>query len=270
MDGRQQREKLELELRRQGLPRAYIERLLAEWDDHLADLQDERKSGMSTAGKPEQEAANERSTDVLSIAQRLGDPAELAAFATKQYRTPSFLGRHPLFTFAFAPVLMLLLSWMGILFGSIGVGALLDRSTGSPIGDPRKDPFGFNVGITFWIWLLTTLVPLANVLFLCRVARRNAVSWRWAWVAVSIVSVVCASLLVRVIQPTNDHEIPGSIGNGALVTGLGFSTAPLDLLWFAVKLAVAMGIGMLLIRRAQRLQQIDESREELTSLRRAA
>src|SRR5204863_3268813 len=84
------------------------ERLLAEWDDHLADLEDEREFDMNAARKPEQERAQERSTDILNIAQRLGDPAQLAAFAEQQYRRRSFLGRHPIFMFLLAPLPLIL------------------------------------------------------------------------------------------------------------------------------------------------------------------
>jgi hypothetical protein len=38
----------------------------------------------------------------------------------------------------------------------------------------------------------------------------------------------------------------------------------------AAKFAVALGIGLLLIRRAQQLQKVDEAREEAAIFRRAA
>ena len=44
MANQQLREQLAAELKRQKLPASYVERLLAEWDDHLADLQDERNA----------------------------------------------------------------------------------------------------------------------------------------------------------------------------------------------------------------------------------
>ena len=47
MNIQQPREQFEAELRRHRLPRAYIERLLAEWDDHLQDLQEERSTDMA-------------------------------------------------------------------------------------------------------------------------------------------------------------------------------------------------------------------------------
>jgi hypothetical protein len=42
------------------------------------------------------------------------------------------------------------------------------------------------------------------------------------------------------------------------------------LLYFVPRFALAMAVGLLLIKRAQRLQKIDESRAETTILRRAA
>jgi hypothetical protein len=137
-------------------------------------------------------------------------------------------------------------------------------------GDPRRYPYQFNLWLAFSGWLLVVWAPLVNVIWLCRVARRNAISWRWAHAAVVLIALVCAGFWFDVIQPANDHYIPDSIGNAAVVAGFGISSSASQLLTFFGKLTVAEIIGILLIKRAQRLQRIDEFREEAAVLRRAA
>src|SRR5436190_6142480 len=81
MQNQQLREQLAAKLRRQSLPARYVERLLAEWDDHLADLQDERNAEMNRAQTPESKTYELQTADILDLQQRLGDPAQLATFA---------------------------------------------------------------------------------------------------------------------------------------------------------------------------------------------
>ena len=93
------RDELRSELRRQKLPQAYIERLLAELDDHYEDLLEERSTSMGAARKLQLEQ------DDLSV--RLGEPAQLALFAAEKYHARSFWGRHPVVTFLIGPLPLL-------------------------------------------------------------------------------------------------------------------------------------------------------------------
>src|SRR3954467_12036831 len=108
------REELEHELRRQRLPAAYVGRLLSELDDHYEDLVEERSTSMGAARKLQTEQEN--------WDQRMGNPAQLAVFAAEQYPARSFWGRHPLMTFVFGPLPMLLAGWFAAGFGVVWAG----------------------------------------------------------------------------------------------------------------------------------------------------
>src|SRR6476660_546432 len=96
------RDELRSELRRQRLPQAYVERLLAELDDHYEDLLEERSTSMGAARKLQPEPG--QSDD---LQQRLGEPAQLALFAGEQYHARSFWGRHPWVTYLLGPLPLL-------------------------------------------------------------------------------------------------------------------------------------------------------------------
>ena len=270
MDARQQRKELEHELERQRLPRAYIERLLAELDDHLVDLQDERQTDMNTARKPETEAANKQVASILDIDERLGDPAQLAALAEQQYRRRSFLGRHPIVTFLIAPLPL-------VLAGIVAIAAclaLIDVVVGYLF--PQFDPHDYTVTYIMTgalvFWLLVVVPPLTAAVFLCRIARRNVVNWRWAVAACALVSLYCGLLFVSSsIVTAEDSHAKVRMGVGLMLLP-PWSGMPWDLImWrFLPQFLLAMSIGLLLIKRAQRLQRIDESPEETAILRRAA
>ncbi|HTQ39893.1 MAG TPA: hypothetical protein VMJ32_12765 [Pirellulales bacterium] len=260
------KEELLTELRKQGLPQAYIQRLLDEWDDHLADLQDERSMDMDTS---ENEPAADH-TNLLKLHDRLGDPAQLAAFAAKEYHNRSFLGRHPIFTFIIAPIPLVLLSWIGITTGAVAFGMLLSHFFGSDMGDPWSAPFAFTIVNACWGWLLSTLIPIVDVLILCRVARRNALPWKWAKTAIVLIAMLCACFWMKFIQPTNSHYVPDSVGNGGSIVGLGIITSGAEAMLWLVKFAIALSLGLLLIKRAQRLQKIDERRADVVVFRQAA
>src|SRR6476620_2179631 len=102
------RDELRSELERQKLPRAYIERLLSELDDHYEDLLDERSTSMGAARKLQPE----RSTQD-DLQTRLGKPAHLALFAGEQYHARSFWGRHPWVTYLLGPLPLLVVCWIG-------------------------------------------------------------------------------------------------------------------------------------------------------------
>jgi hypothetical protein len=269
MQNQQLRENLAAELKRQKLPPSYVERLLAEWDDHLADLQDERNANMNTARTSESNPNELQTTHIIDLQQRLGDPTQLATFAEQTYRRRSFLGRHPIFTFLFAPLPLLLLSWIAILSPFFMIGFVLD-SIGAQTGEPRDYPYLAALGIALWSWLIMAIAPLTTMLWLCRIARRNALKWRWAVTANGLVATACAVLWAWGKQATNDHYIPNSPGNGCFMFGINLPTSLRDAPLFLAKFAIAVFVGLLLVRRAQRLQNLEECKSEAAPLRRAA
>lgn len=236
------RGELRHELTRRGLPPAYIERLIAELDDHYVDLLEERNSPMGAARKPqfEESGAND-------LQQRLGEPTQLALFATAQYHNRSFWGRHPVVTFVLAPLPLLVLCWIATGLGVTGTGKAiayicehwfgLSDSNIHP-GDHLVAQAGMMVAVS---WLLIVVPPLAVAWLLCRIAARNTLNWRWPIASCVPLAFVAGCLAVSYRLAVQPHE-------GQLMVGLGFALSPQWLLLvFLPKFAVAMAIGLLLI-----------------------
>ncbi len=270
MENQQLREKLAAELKRQKLPASYIVRLLAEWDDHLADLQEERNADMNTARTPESNANESQQNEIIDLQQRLGDPAQLAALAGQHYRKRSFLGRHPIFTFLLLPVPLIVAEIVGFFLVWMLLGAALDGLLGPVLvgwlhGVNECDhPLAGSLFLTAISWCVIVLPPLGTALWICRVARRNRIDARWPATACCLVAIYCALFCVS-------WQLPTAPGNGLFMIGLNIdSSATWIVAKFVPKFALAAGIGLLLVRRAQRLQNLEERQSEVAPLRRAA
>ncbi|HZZ28912.1 MAG TPA: hypothetical protein VFE46_13000 [Pirellulales bacterium] len=298
MENQPAREQLIAELKRHKLPRAYIQRLLAEWDDHLVDLQDERSTDMdssentgtstykaataddasykaATGGRAADHKAGDgiaAPSNILNFQQRLGDPAQLAAFAAQQYRNRSFLGRHPIFTFVALPLPLAMLLVTAIFFATYFIGQGLiwifqggADDSAATFAFYNQHPLLINLLMAVVAWIWTILPPLVLALFMCRIARRNARSYRWSLAACLLIAIWAGMFFVQYAGPTRP-------GNGTVMMGLALYW-PINqyvLLSFLPKFLLALAIGLLLIKRAQRLQTIEQQREEDGILRRAA
>jgi hypothetical protein len=269
MESQPAREQLIAELKRQGLPLAYIQRLLEELDDHFTDLQDERNRAMNPSDV--NAAATTRcnqpvdQSNILNLQQRLGDPTQLAAFAAKQYRNRSFLGRHPIFTFLFMPLPLIVSIMAGISVAMIPLDYIYNWMMSG--ANELDHPVLLGMSISLVFWTLIVLPPLGAVGFLCRIARRNTVKWKWTFLAAILVSVYCAQVFIHW-----SHAPVAPTDKGIAIVGWGFYPSSISDLatHFIPQFASAMGICLLLIRRAQRLQKLDEVRDESSILRRAA
>src|SRR3712207_2350761 len=94
-------ETLRHDLVRRGLPLDYVERVIEEMEDHLADLAHEAERagpGSDAAGRP--------------LAEHLGCPRRLAGLVVSQFRARSFCGRHPAIAFLLAPLPLVFLGWV--------------------------------------------------------------------------------------------------------------------------------------------------------------
>jgi len=263
MQNQQLREKLAAELRRQSLPARYVERLLAEWDDHLADLEDERSIDMPKARTLESNSEKSQRAEIYDFQQRIGDPAQLAAFAAKQYRNRSFLGRHPMLTFLVLPLPLIVLGITAIMVAMYPIGTALDYYW--PVSNYHH-PWLLGPVIAIIFWTLIVIPPLCSMLLLCRIARRNLMKMRWVVMASVIVAMYCAQIFI-VWNP------PSKIAENDMVS-IGYELFPSSLMRFAAsslpKFVLAMSICLLLVRRTKQLQQADENRADDAPLRMAA
>jgi hypothetical protein len=251
MDNRPRHEELRSELARRGLPRAYIERLVAELDDHFTDLLEERSTSMGAARKLQPEADHAKTNDAE---RRLGEPTQLAIFAAEQYHARSFWGRHPLFTFAFMPLPLLAASVIFFAVAMTVVGQGLNwffhdfLSLGTV--EPRDYLMLQAVVLGVVCWYLMVVPPTAAALCLCRIYRRNAIHWRWPVIGCALIALVTACA-------TFSFKIASEQTNGMFTIGFYWATS-LD--WFFTtwlpKFAVAMCISLLLIKRAQKQMEL--------------
>jgi hypothetical protein len=269
MENQQLREKLAAELRRQRLPASYVERLLAEWDDHLADLQDERNATMNTARTPES-SANDAQRETIDLHERLGDPATLAVLAEQSYRQRSFLGRHPIVTFLLLPVPLIVAEIIGFFFAWMLLGPVLDGLL-DPVLKGKFDgvnkvehPFAGCFFLAGLSWFLIVMPPLGTMLWICRVARRNHLGSRWPLTAGCLVAVFCALFYVS-------WRLPTAPGSGIFMIGFNVdSSAQWVVATFLPKFAIAAGIAWLFMHRARRLQTIENNQQHTIWLRKAA
>src|SRR3954469_14366374 len=245
------RDELERELRRQRLPSAYIARLLAELDDHYEDLLEERSTSMGAARKL-QVPQNEQ--DDLSV--RLGEPAQLALFAAEKYHGRSFWGRHPVVTFLVGPLPLLVAIWLATVFGLTGLGIGLNYVIEKWLKIPA-DQWDYPnhlvaqaVVMAIVAWIVVVVPPLSVAGLMCRTARRNAVSWLWPIVACGLVAAVAATIAVG-------YRIGLAHNEGFMNIGINYeSNAKWMIMTYLPKFAVAMGIGLLLVKRSQRRAEI--------------
>lgn len=241
----QPRDEFRDELERRGLPRAYIERLLSELDDHFTDLLEERNTSMNAARKlnPERD----------DLQQRLGSPTQLAIFASEQYHARTFWGRHPIITFLVGPLPLVLACWLAFSLALSATILGISYLSGNVLGwsiEPHEHPWLQAIGVALASWYVRVFPPLAAAWLLCRVAHRNGLDWRWPALACSHLAVVAAVFTVS-------YRLATEPNNGLLVIGFDVGTSPRWLLLtFLPKFAIALGIGLLLVKRAQRQVEI--------------
>jgi hypothetical protein len=233
------------------LPRAYIERLIAELDDHLADLQEDLLHQSHQEGQSHQErtrdmnAARKPDCNTDGLQDRIGQPTQLAIFAAEQYRARSFWGRHPVFTFLIAPLPMFALLatafYLVVALPILVVIYFTDYALGWTFAVEEHPWFGCSV-LAYFCFDLDILAPLMTAWLLSRVAGRNALKWQWPTAACALLAGLVS--LVHFSWKLN----PGPHQNGVFTVGLDVgSSAQWLLVDFLPKFALALGIGLALV-----------------------
>jgi hypothetical protein len=184
--------------------------------------------------------------------------------ATKQYHNRSILRRHPILTFLILPVPLMALQIVGTMCALFLLGNLINLG-GLVEGFNEQDhPVLGSILLGVFSWTILVLPPLFAALLMCRVARKNNLNLRWSAAGCVLVALYCAMFFVS-------WRLATAPGNGTFMLGFGFDP---DWNWivrsFLPKFALALGIGLLLIRRAQRLQDLDDGHDASPPLLRRA
>lgn len=244
-------QQLRTELTRRGLPRAYINRLVSELDDHLLDLLEERNSPMGAARKLQPQLEQD-------ARQQLGNPTQLAIFAADEYHSRTFWGRHPLVTFLFAPLPLLVAFWIVFpltLFAILWVVGTASQYAFGLADDafrPEDHLLLQAVATAFFSWYILVLPPLVAAALLCRTYRRNALDWRWPLLGCALVAAAAAMFQVSCRLATGSSEAE----RGLAMIGVNWGwTLTWFLTTFLPKFTLAMGIALLLIKRAQQKRE---------------
>jgi hypothetical protein len=260
MENRPSHSELRSELARRGLPQAYVERLVAELDDHLSDLLEERNSSMGAARKLQfdaDEVLGDVSSDASAIAAaRLGEPVQLAIFAAEQYQARSFWGRHPWLTFAALPLPLLVacffgygLAFWGVTYTIDLIGEYVFDLSESNMGTPADYLLLQALFLALVSWYAIVMPPLTSAWLLCRTYRRNSLNKRWPVLGCVLLAVWCA-----VFQTSYRLAVEPNTGQLMFGFELGYSLE--YLLRYLPKFALALVIGLLLVKRAQRQMEL--------------
>jgi hypothetical protein len=214
-------EPLRQDLVRRGLPLDYVERVIGEMEDHLADLaQDAERAG------PGSDAA------CRPTARHLGCPRRLADLVVSQFRAGSFCGRHPAIAFLLAPLPLVFLGW--VLASVTLLSALAAMRAGFDATPPAAA----------WDWLCQAAAAVAQAgpvagatVVFCRLSYRCGRGWPWAAGASGLLVLLTASFQSTV-------WMAAETGAGAVVYRWGLPVQFLQML-------VPLGLGALLVARTE-------------------
>jgi hypothetical protein len=110
----------------------------------------------------------------------------------------------------------------------------------------------FTPNVAYMCWYVIVVPPLTAGWLLCGTYCRNALDRRWPILACTLLAAVSGIF-------TTKYTIATERGNGLFMIGFDFGTSTAWLLRFLPKFAVAMGLGLLMVKRAQQQQSGHES-----------
>lgn len=273
MDSQPWLDQLASELRRRGLPPAYIARYIAELNDHITDLIEERRCAMSKDALRNETSGNQvaenDAADWAQVAARIGEPATLAAAASAEFARRSFFGRHPIATFLVAPLPLAVLAWAATFAGMYacmsGAAAVLEWfGVDTELGDTVASwPTAAVVATPLLVWLGVLAPPAALTALLCRLGRRSGLSWRW-----SLAGCLAVAIIAGMFQVVLEH--PVTAGEGRLMFGFGFWSSPPLQQWLQFALPLTLGLGLVWRQTHERAGDPDAPTDAVPMNRQAA
>jgi hypothetical protein len=267
MSGRLWLEAVERELFRRRLPRQEVARLVAELSDHLADAMDSR----SAAGpSPAQDAANmdsllnfteEHMSKVVSAAECLGSPAEIAETAVQEFRRRrTLLSRSWLAafcTFVLLPLPALLVGWLAA-FQAVRLLCYSCEWFRSGDGPVREITPSWVLGVNVLLVILVVAPATTLAALFGRLAQKTAHRWWWGLAACFLVA-----LATPVATTTATFsESPGKDQIRFYVPLYGSAQHWRSLYWKSLaqptqlgQFLLPLGVGVLILRRCREAER---------------
>lgn len=224
MNGPQWRDRLVAELHRQGLPSAYVDRLVEELTDHTHDLFRE----------------DSRMDADMNLECRLGSPEQLASVAKVEFQRRTFAGRYPLFTFIIGPIIALpgtLLGTCALLWGLVYLADLLTGGWLIASAEKGLRPSVLEITIVHISNVVIRVVPfLWAVALFIRLGRRSG-RQAWSLVACAIIAVT-ALFFQSTFYESDSIPVKGE-NHGIWTVGFRFEIASEQILQAALSLSLA-------------------------------
>jgi|GEM_PF-1804951 len=175
-------ERLQWELARKRLPRAYAERLLEEWTDHFHDLQKE----------------NQNMEAQSAALKRLGTPELLAATAEREYMRRTCAGRRPWLVFLVAPLPLYLGLLMALAYPLVACKTWIAPLEGPIVPDPSALAWVVTYASAYSLGFLPPFLAAAFFCYLGIRAGRPA----WSFAACLLVAYVAFVTHFGMIPPS--------------------------------------------------------------------
>jgi hypothetical protein len=214
---------LRRELLRRGLSLTYIERVIAELDDHRQDLLAEELGGEVQVKSVEEIAMNQ-----------LGSQRDLAVAITTSYRRRTFAGRHPFWTFVVAPLPLTLLLWITFYVVTLGSISALRHLFGERWAAEGTSPsmlYGMMVLFVVSKFLPAVAAALVNARWIARSGR--PIYWY-----------IPACLVIALVTACHQSKLtfPSAPGTGQFMIGFGTNVE-------GIQFAIPLLVGALLFWR---------------------
>ena len=193
-------DQLRNDLRRQGLPASYIDRLVEELADHAADL------------------CKDQNMEVQEAYDRLGVTARLASAARHEFDRGTFAGRHPVLTFVLGPVLFTPIAFVVNLLVAFALAYLIAIAVEIAAPGLISDASPGSALEAWWVGLFNLyarFLPFCLVAWLyCRLGQRRA-SLRWSGAACLVTALIAGLTFTRWSVATDGSPGTYMIGLGA-------------------------------------------------------
>ena len=172
-------------LLREGLPPAYVERVIQELTDHAEDI--EMESAFMALSLSERSAM---------VEARLGCSENLIFHLAHAYRMHTFAGRHCLVWSLGAPILAMALSIIGLFFiGCTGIRVVYE------ILDNTVANAWANTILYFLVYGSAAVLPLLVAGILGKQVMDCGLKDRWLWLSGVVVGSLYSLLSVRLVLP---------------------------------------------------------------------